>query len=634
MQEALLRVFVVALGLLMCPRDDPGVEELEDIVTRGSSKHDEQPLGEEEKLGQVLPQNDNRGPQGDKNGIPEELNPSGLYGSENDEISDLDVSTTKQDSEGISVDHKLTEGNLKDKLEPFLSEKYDGEPEIAMKTPQVTSELKETDILTDDSTKEPVKPQGQHEKPDDKKIHSLTEQASPFSHVQTETTKKEASEKGLADWERDYLWYIWNTFSLISIIRFFRKYFGTSFQMNQRVTRAFPVICTAAEVPLPDVSTLQHFYAKCVQVTSEKWREMEFLEGFADDLIEAMKTISDKDGSMVIKGLETVNACDIRVVFTPPEPYHFQRLRYADRASDPLSDVQVCGQIKLVEETKSQNGCPCQTSDGDDDMVCLLHCDNEKVRAKITDVCDGPLCSKSTPLLSKSQVTRWFQGTIKQAWALISHKYEFELHIRYMEAPGALVIRFRTGKKISFGMSPVIKFDNDAHFLITPWCSSDLDTFWTLSLSTYEDRLLEHLSTRLPENSCHNQTLEIVRFLHKRQTSLSGSSGLKDFHFKTALMHLLLNKKPSEWRQDYVACRLRDLLGFVERSLEKKLLNHVLIGNPVADIIDLPAEFVKAKPVNLFHPLVVHSCMYRNAVMHFQEMLRNSHMLIHDYVAQ
>ncbi|KAM6939850.1 inositol 1,4,5-trisphosphate receptor-interacting protein [Xenentodon cancila] len=506
---------------------------------------------------------------------------------------------------------------------------------MATKTPQVTSsELKEKDILTDDSTKEPVRPQEQHKKPDEKKIRSSTEQASPFSCAQTKTTEKEAAEKVLPEWERDYLWYIWNTFSVISIIRFFRKYFGTSFQMNQRVTRNFAMICTVAEVPLPDVGTLQHFYAKCVQVTSEKWRLNEFLEGFANDLIGAMKTISDKDGSMVIEDFETVNMCDINVFFTPPKPYHFQHLHCNEQVSDPLSDMQVHGQIKLVEETKSQNGCPCQNSDDDDDMVCLLHCDNKKVRAKITDVCGGPLCSKSMPLLSTSQVTRWFQRTIKQAWALISHKYEFELHIRYMEAPGALVIRFRTGKKISFSMNPVVRFDNNAHFFITPWSSSDLDTFWTLSLTTYEDRLLEHLSKRLPENSCHNQTLEIVRFLHKRQTSLSGSSGLKDFHFKTALMHLLLNKKPSQWRQDFVARRLRDLLGFIERSLEKKQLNHVLIGNPLAEMTELPTEFIKAQPVNLFHPLVVHTCMYKNAVMHFQEMLRNSQMLIYDYVAQ
>lgn len=141
------------------------------------------------------------------------------------------------------------------------------------------------------------------------------------------------------------------------------------------------------------------------------------------------------------------------------------------------------------------------------------------------------------------------------------------------------------------------------------------------------------MSKRLPENSCCSQTLDIAHFLHKRQTALSGSSALKDSHLKMALMHLLLTRDPSEWKPDCMTRRLRDLLDFVERSLERKALHHVLIGNPlVRKVIELPAEFTEANAVNLFHPLVVHNCIYRNAVMHFQEIVRNAHMLISDYV--
>uniref|UniRef100_A0A3Q1GJK1 Inositol 1,4,5-trisphosphate receptor-interacting protein n=1 Tax=Acanthochromis polyacanthus TaxID=80966 RepID=A0A3Q1GJK1_9TELE len=457
------------------------------------------------------------------------------------------------------------------------------------------------------------------------------ETKAPLSHVYTKTSENETSENIFTEWARDYLWYIWQTFSIISIIRFFRKYQSRKSQMEQVVTAALPGTCTVAKVLLPDVNTLQQFYAKCVQVSSEKkWREEEFLEGFANDLLEAMRTIVDKNGGMVIEDFEMVNLSDIIVPFHPPEPYSFQCRLWNNQTTDPLSDMHVCGQIKLLENKKIQNGCPCQSSDADDDMVCLLHCEN--VKTEKTDARDGILCSKNTPFLSKSQVARWFQGTIKQAWALISHKYEFELNIRYIDAPGAMFIRFRSGKKINFSINPVVRFNNDAYFFITPWSSNDLDTFWTLSLTSYEDHLLERLSKRLPENSCHIQALEIARFLHKRQTALSGSSALKDCHFKTALMYLLLTKDPSQWKPNCVDHRLRDLLAFMERSLEGKLLNHILIGNPLTEVIELPAELIKAKPVNLFHPLVVHNCIYRHAVMHFQEMLKNAHMLIHDYV--
>lgn len=572
MQETVLRVFVVALGLLLCPRD-PGVEEWD------------------EQQNQI-----------DQNPI------------EKDKLSESDVIVPEEPKEG--ADH----------IFPASVAKSATNLQDSNSKPK--TEEKEKYILFNSSSKEPASLRGGNKKPEE-----MEEQKSPFPHVQTKTAETETAERALAEWERDYLWFMWNTFSIISMINFIRKYVRRNFQVDRGVTRTFPAVCRVAQVLLPDVATLQQFYVKCVQISSEKkWRESEFLEGFASDLLDAMRSVCDDKGGMVIKDFQVVNPCDVVIHFTPPEPYRFQCWLGNNRASDLLSDLQVCGQIKLVEEKKIQNSCPCQSSDVDEDMVCLLHCEGEKVKTKVVDV-SGGLCSKNSPFLSKAKVSRWFQNTIKQAWAQISHKYEFELNTRYMEAPGSLVIRFRSGKKILFNMNPVIKFNTSAHFSINP-SFSNLDTFWTLSLINYEDHLLEYLSKLLPENSCHNQTLEIACFLHKKQTGLSGGTGLKESHFKMALMHLLLTKKSSQWNPNLAACRLQDLLEFIEKSLEKKLLTHVLIGNTLAKVIDLPREFTRAKPVNLFHPFVVHNCLHKNAVHHFQEMLRNTHMLIHDYVAQ
>ncbi|XP_044047431.1 inositol 1,4,5-trisphosphate receptor-interacting protein [Siniperca chuatsi] len=646
MHDTLLRVFVVALGLLTYPWDDPGVEEWDDITTVGMQKHEERLLRGGEKLdhemapvSEEMTYADNKGP-GDQ--IPKE-HQSSQHDTEKDKMSVLaDVTVAKQDSGEDSADYQLPEGGH------FITnldrqQNSESEPETALKTSQIDHKQKGNlqldmknkqgeDFQTDGSFRDPSRPQGQHENPEEKEVFSSKEQESPLSHLHTKTSENETSKKAIADWEKDYLWYIWNLFSIISMIRFFRKYLGRYSQKKQEETRAFPVTCTAAEVPLPDSETLQQFHSKCIHTSSgNKWGEDEFLEGFANDLLDAMRSVCDRNGSMVIGDFQMVDVCDIIVPFTPPEPYSFQCLLWNNQASDLLLDMQVCGQIKLVENMKVPNGCHCQSPDADD-MVCLLHCETEKVKTKITDVCDGLLCMKNSPFLSKSQVTRWFQSTIKQAWALISHKYEFELNIRYIDAPGALVVRFRSGKKLSFSMNPVVKF-TDSHFFITPCSPKNLDTFWPLSLTNYQDSFLEHISKRLPENSCHRQTLEIAYFLHRRQTALSGSSALNDSHFKTALMHLLLMRDPSQWKPNHVSCRLRDLMTFIERSLEKKLLHHVLIGNPLTrNIIELPAEFTQASSVNLFYPLVVHNCIYRNAVLHFQEMLRNAHMLIHDYV--
>ncbi|XP_073329188.1 inositol 1,4,5-trisphosphate receptor-interacting protein [Pagrus major] len=642
MHDTLVRVFVVALSLLTYPRDEPGVEEWDDITTVGMQKHEERLLRGGDKpphqmapVSEEMTHTDKKEPLDDSQNIPEEQNQSDQHVTDKDKMSVLeDVTVTKEEED--SADQKLPEGgHVNANLDQSQSQNSKSAAETALKTSQIEHEQKREDVQIDGSDGDPSRSQEEQDKPEHKEVFNSKEQESPVSHLHTKTSENETSEKTVADWERDYLWYIWNTFSIISMIRLFRKFLEKKSRITKEETTSFPVTCTAAEVPLPDSDTLQRFHSRCVQVSSDKkWREDEFLEGFANDLLDAMRTVTNRNGGMVIEDFEMKDVCDIIIPFSPPDPYSFQCLLWNNQASDLLLDMQVCGQIKLVENKRVQNGCPCQSTDADD-MVCLLHCSTEKVTTKTAAVRDGLLCTKNSPFLSKSQVTRWFQSTIKQAWALISHKYEFELNIRYIDAPGALVVRFRSGKKISFSMNPVVKTNTDAHFFITPCSPNNLDTSWALSLTNYEDRFLEHISKHLPDNSCHIQTLEIAHFLHKRQTALSGSSAIKYFHFKTALMHLLLTKDHSQWKPNYVACRLRDLLDFMEKSLKKKLLHHVLIGNPVAQrVIELPAAFTQAKSVNLFHPLVVHNCIYRNAVMHFQEMLRNAHMLIRDYVDQ
>ncbi|KAM7393789.1 hypothetical protein PAMP_020636 [Pampus punctatissimus] len=577
MQDTLLRVFVVALGLMHL-WDDPGINERDGIILQ---KHEEWLLKEMANLDQEIePANqemtltDDKGPLDDVIKIHKDPNPTAVS-------KEFDQHVTEKD--------KMPDGT-------GILEKSRGDTDTDMKTSEVVHE---------DQTESEV---------------FISKQQEALSQRHTKISENETS-----DWEKDYLWYIWNTLSIISIIRFFKKYLRRNSPMKQEEARDLTVL-------LPDSNTLQCFHSKCIQISlNKKWKEGEFLEGFANDLLESMRGICERNGSMVMEDFQ-MNVCDIIVPFTPPDPYKFQCLLWHNQATDLLPDTQVCGQIKLVENKKIPNGCHCQSSDADDSMVCLLHCD-EKVKTKITDVCDGPLCVKNSAFLSKSQVARWFQSTIRQAWTLISHKYEFELNIRYIDAPGALVVRFRSGKRIYFSLNPVVKFNSDAHFYITPCFPNTLDTFWTLSLTIYEDRFIEHISKRLPENSCHIQTLDIACFLHKRQTTLSGSSSLKDFHFKIALMHLLLTKDPSQWKPSHVACRLQDLLEFIWRSLEKKLLQHVLIGNPLnQSVIQVPAELTRAKPVNLFHPLVVHNCIYKHTVMHFQETLKNADMLIRDYI--
>lgn len=609
MQETLLRVFVVVVGLLVCPKDDPTLQDWDEVFTAGLQKPEERLWKEEEQ--KVAPVSEKTLTESDKetqddiNRNVEDQSLSGTVAREKVRMPDVDVPVTQQ---------VLEEEN------PRLPG-YKGEPALE------ASQQKGKVFLLYRSYDEPGSLQWE-----DTKQKMTPSQESP---VHTKTTEKKSSGRAAAQFKADYLKHLWNAFSIISTVCFFWKYFGGNSRKDHQEPKAFPVTSMAAETPLPEVSVLHQFYVKCVQAPPERrCREEEFLEGFASDLLAAMRSVCDEDGGMKVQDFHMMSVNEIIVPLAPPDPYGFQCLLSNNEGGVPPPDAQVWGQIKLVEDAVVSNGCPCQASGANEDVVCLVHCEPKKVKRKVSDTSDGLLCSKNTHFLSKSRVTRWFQSTLKQAWSLISHKYDFDLSLCYIEAPGALVIRFRSGKKLSFRMNPVVRFNTEAHFFIAPWSSSDLDTFWTLSLTAYEDQLMHHLSERLPDNSCHSQTLEIALFLHRRHAAWFGSTALRDFHFKAALMHLLLKKKPSEWGPGDADHRLRDLLTFMERSLQRKQLKHVLLGNSSITLMKLPVEITKTNPVNLLQPLVQHDCVYRSTVMSFQDMLRNAHMLIQDYVAQ
>lgn len=78
--------------------------------------------------------------------------------------------------------------------------------------------------------------------------------------------------------------------------------------------------------------------------------------------------------------------------------------------------------------------------------------------------------------------------------------------------------------------------------------------------------------------------------------------------------------------------RVQDLLSLVQRSLQEKRLNHVMIGNSkVPEEIQVPEMIRRAEPINLFRTLVLQRELYAATVRHFQEMLRNAPVLLQEY---
>lgn len=403
-------------------------------------------------------------------------------------------------------------------------------------------------------------------------------------------------------------------------------------------------------VVLPDKVTLANFYERCIQsVTSEIARNRELVEGFADDLLEALRSVCNRDADMEVEESIGVGsmyenwrvqkplACDFIVPFSPPEPYGFKLETWLSGES-VLPDKQGYGMIKICRADENSTGCICDKTKLGEDLLCLLH--SKMNQARHNNHVEDLLCYKDSRYLDGDQVMTWFQVALTKAWNKISHKYEFNLTFNLLDSPGALKLKFRSGKTIAFNLTPVVQFvDSDVYFISHFPCSglaegSTSSIHWFLTFAVYEKRYIQFVSKLLPANSCHLNCLQILSFLHGKQCSLTGTSSLTNYHLKTVMLHLLQTHPSSNWAPDFLEVRLQDVLKFLEKSLQEKRLYHFFIGNRnLPEELGIPVVFQKAEPMNLFRPFVLQRSAYRKTMDTFHEMLRNTATLINEYTA-
>lgn len=441
--------------------------------------------------------------------------------------------------------------------------------------------------------------------------------------------------------ENSYNWYLWKIISIISVIRILRKFIFRGSQSSGTITPMKDKTTSRSPTFIPDHQVLNCFYDQCVRVSPGTCgRVCEFVEGLVDELLETARDASNEETDMQIGDFIGVGSlyelwatgktivCDLYVPITAPRSHGFEVELWKKKDASLFG----LGKIKMVQVENTSNGCPCMDGNADDDMLCLIHPHNERSTVMINAV-GGPLCQENTPYLSKKQVVKWFRSVILKTWRDISHKYEFELGFRSQAAPGALRVRFRSGLIILFNITPVVQVKASEVYLLSYLSTNQniSDIHWPISFASYEKALLQHFNKTLPNHSCHVTCLQILSFLHKQQTSLTGKCGLTSHHIKLTLLHLLMNK-PTEWKHEQLTSRLTDMLTFLEKRLQAKEFHHALIGNPlVPKDIGLPKEFQTAKPINMFQLLVLDQECYLKTVRHFQELVKNAPVIIQEY---
>ncbi|XP_052039883.1 inositol 1,4,5-trisphosphate receptor-interacting protein [Apodemus sylvaticus] len=402
---------------------------------------------------------------------------------------------------------------------------------------------------------------------------------------------------------------------------------------------------------LPNRATLDYFYESYIRsATGDVTRTREFVEGFVDDLLGALRSIYNRNSDMETEDFIGVGSmyenwhaerpllCRLFVPFIPPEPYSFHTEFWCSSPSVPL-EHQGYGQIKVTLADGNPLGCICDKTKLED-MVCLLHEENGGAWPSCADSgeLEGLLCSRDSSYLDGMQVMKWFQTALTRAWHRISHKYEFDLTFGELDTPGSLKIKFRSGNSMPFILTPVIQCnDSDLYFtsqLPKEPCggAAASSTDWILSFAVYERQFLQMTARTLPEGACHLSCLQIACFFLSKQTRQTGPSGLSDYHLKTALLHLLLSRQAADWKASQLDVRLQELFRFLERSLLEKKLHHFFVGNhKLSEAVGLPEAVRRAEPLNLFRPFVLQRTLYRNTVDSFYEMLKNAPMFISEY---
>ncbi|XP_073540864.1 inositol 1,4,5-trisphosphate receptor-interacting protein isoform X2 [Phyllobates terribilis] len=444
-------------------------------------------------------------------------------------------------------------------------------------------------------------------------------------------------------------WDLWSTVSMVIflIIEVWRQDFKDNNSQEQSKEEDDPVFLgnNCHGVSLPSKPMLTIFHDQYIRATThDAVRSREFVEGFADDLLEALRSLCNRDTDMEVEDSICIGSmyenwrvnkplmCDLLVPFAPPEPYHFRCQPWiSDSTIGP--DKQNHGTILVCGPDDEPSGCVCDKKRLGEDMLCLLHhpTSNQKVSNDI-----NLLCSKNTNYLDIDQVMKWFQTSVTKAWSKISHKYEFELTFSHLDSPGALRVKFKSGKVISFNITPVVQYEDTDLYFISHFSSMPREVasgiYWMLSFAVYERRFLKDFAKKLPDNSCHLSCLQIMTFLHSKQCHITGPSGLITYHLKTVLMHLLVSRPYSGWGSIFLEDRLRDMFKSLEKSLLEKKLYHFMVGNvKLPDTVNLPEHFREAEPVNLFRSFVLNRDLYQKTLSMFYEMLKNATVVINEY---
>ncbi|NXI06524.1 IPIL1 protein, partial [Pachycephala philippinensis] len=228
--------------------------------------------------------------------------------------------------------------------------------------------------------------------------------------------------------------------------------------------------------------------------------------------------------------------------------------------------------------------------------LCFLHHSKEELSRSQEPSLLDTLCTGS--YLDVEKTACWLYRLVRADWLLLPQSYHG--HLMLLPSRRSCKMQLSKGKEsfvveVLFGVQQgdsdiyVSSQPTEVHFVPS--------TTWHETYAVAEANFFRHVARRAPQDSWHCRCLPFL-------TCTATGKGFSTYALKTVVMHLLNTRPLSQWsRRDFLK-RLVDIADYLRCSLEKKRLDHFVIGNQrLPGEISLPPDLQKVEPPNLFQHL-------------------------------
>ncbi|NWQ66261.1 IPIL1 protein, partial [Neopipo cinnamomea] len=223
------------------------------------------------------------------------------------------------------------------------------------------------------------------------------------------------------------------------------------------------------------------------------------------------------------------------------------------------------------------------------------------------------LCTGS--YLDVEKTARWFYQLVRAAWLALPQSHTWQLVL----LPSSRSCKFKVTRgreslmvEVLFGVqegnTDIYVSSQPTEALFTP------STTWPETYAVAEMKFFRHIARQAPRDSWHLRCLQLLAY------ALLGI-GFSTYTLKTIVMHLLNTIPVSRWGRRQFLRRLGDTMQYLRVSLQKKCLDHFVVGNQTfPQEIILPHELRTAEPPNLFHRLAQDPAAHTQAVREYHEL--------------